>query len=88
MKKRLGMALSALALGGMILATSAPADAHGFHGRGHGWGGAAIADAILGGLASGALAAPPYYYPPPAYYPPPVYYPPLVYYPPPVPLYR
>ena len=34
------MALSALALGGMILATSTPADAHVFHGRGHGWGGA------------------------------------------------
>jgi hypothetical protein len=67
MKHTLALTVSALALGGMILATSAPAEAH-WSGRGDGgWGwGPAIAGGVLGGLAAGAFAAP-YYATAPTY---------------------
>jgi len=51
--------------------------------RGYGYGGAAVAAGVLGGLALGAAAASqPYYGPPPVYYGRPYYAPPAYYSPP------
>ncbi len=71
LKKTLAGGLAALTLGIAVATASTPAAAQG----GFGWG---LGAGLLGGVAIGALAARPYYYPPPYYYGPgpgPAYYP-------------
>ena len=97
MKMFRGLVLAGAATAALTAAN--PAEANGWHRRGPG--GGAVAGAIIGGLALGAIAgsayaAPRAYYAPPpppvAYYPaPPVYYappPPVAYYAPPPVAYR
>ena len=50
--------VGAVALGGMAVGTSSPAQAYcGYYGCGYGYGDAALAAGIVGGLAVGAIAA-------------------------------
>ena len=81
--KRTALALSALALSGMILGSPAQAgDGHRHHRGGGGGNLGWVGPAIVGTAILGAIAAPYYYAPQPYYYPPspPVYYPPTPYY--------
>ena len=80
--KSVALTLSALALGGMVVASSA-AEA-GYYQRGSGWGPASVGG-VIGGFIAGAVSPPVYAAPPTYYYAPPA----ATYYaaPPPAPTY-